>query len=382
MRIIFWNDSFIKVCGADNDEALRGPNPNLAAYEEYKDFPAQFHTNFAPNLMDTGAPLVVIGTPPSNDVVPSDKNFLDLAEEARTASYGFFYSGPSWERTNNPDFLTRVEEQRILYASRGEEDVFQREYGGLFVRGGSLAHFPMFRESTHVLPYQTMLEEINQTPNQWQFFCGADPGTAHCFAVGLYALNPYAGKIYMLSEIAETVLARVSVGIVYPQIISQVSEIAPPQDWFYFYDEAALWFLAEVNSQFPSQNYGWQPTQKYLMRAENQEEKPYLSTIKDWFNNNVFYLSDRCTTTIQEIKGYQKDRKTGKTPKGNDHFLDITRYFASFTNFSYTKKPQPENRLLSIPRNDISFLPDFADESMSQVDHDLMSMDDFISYDY
>lgn len=321
MRIIFWNDSFIKVCGADNDEALRGPNPNLAAYEEYKDFPAQFHTNFAPNLMDTGAPLVVIGTPPSNDVVPSDKNFLDLAEEARTAPYGFFYSGPSWERTNNPDFLTRVEEQRKLYASRGEEDVFMREYGGVFVRGGSLAHFPMFNENIHVLPYQTMLEEIRSTPNQWQFYCGADPGTAHCFAVALYALNPYEGKIWMLDEIIETVLSRVSVGVVYPQIMERVSQIAPPRDWFYFYDEAALWFLAEVNSQYPGQDIGWQPTQKYLMRQENQEEKPYLSTLKDWFNNNVFQLSDRCVTAIREIKGYQKDRKTGKTPKGNDHCL-------------------------------------------------------------
>ncbi len=346
MRIIFWNDSFIKLTGADNSEALRGINPHMAVYDEYKDFDSQFHEGFYPNLLTYRAPLVVIGTPPSNDMAPAETNYLSLAEEARIRDDGFFLQSPSWERDNNPDFLYDLEQTHKVLTARGEEDVWQREFGAQFVRGGSKSIFPMFNPSTHVQPYSILLSEINQNREDWEFHLTADPASGSVFAVGFFAINRYIPKIYMLDEIYASSLADTSTGAIFPRILATASEQHPfLREWYCVYDEAALWFANEV----PQSDLSWSPTHKAMMRQESLDAKPYISSIKDLFLSNTLILSDRCINASREIQSYQKD-KNGKIPKLNDHLIDDIRYMLHSSNFSLESIPPPDNRILTIPR--------------------------------
>lgn len=361
MRIIFWNDSFIKLTGADNSEALRGINPHLAVYDEYKDFDPQFHQGFYPNLLTHRAPLVVIGTPPSNDIAPSEINYLSLAEEARIRDEGFFLQSPSWERDNNPDFLYDLEQTHKVLTARGEEDVWQREFGAQFVRGGSKSIFPMFNPAVHIQPYETMLADIQKDSESWEWWVIADPASGSVFAVSFFAINRYIPKIYWMDEIYASSLSETSTLSIYPKILSTCHSLHPfLREWNCIYDEAALWFANEI----PQDELSWTPTHKASMRQESLDAKPYISNIKDLFLTNVQILSDRCVNAAREIQSYQKD-KNGKIPKLNDHLIDTDRYLIHSSNFSMEALPPMENRVLTIPRTSIlvdSEFPNFSGE--------------------
>lgn len=348
MRIIFWNDSFIKLTGADNSEALRGINPHLAVYDEYKDFDPQFHQGFYPNLLTNRAPLIVIGTPPANDVTPAEQNYLSLAEEARIRDNGFFLQAPSWERDNDPNFLYDLEQTKKVLVARGEEDVWFREFGAQFVRGGSKSIFPMFSRERHVLPYSVMMAEIDKDREAWEWWVIADPASGSVFAVTFIALNRYVPKVFWMDEIYASALSDTSTGAIHPRIVEKAMELHPfLGEWNAVYDEAALWFANEVPKDF-----AWMPTRKALMRQESLDAKPYISTLKDMFLMDVLTLSDRCVNAAREFQSYQKD-KNGKIPKANDHCIDTGRYFVHSSNFSLEGVERPENRVLLAPRTSI-----------------------------
>lgn len=330
MRIVFWNDSFIKIEGADNTQALAGINPHFVVYDEQKDHDPMFHMSMAPNLTTFQAPLLIVGSPPYSDVLPNEVNYLQLAEEARIRSRGFFYTGPSWERRNDPLFLEELMETKKVLIARGERDVWDREYGGKFVKAGGRFVFPMFEnyKGRHVQPHEVVMSEVRPRMYDLDYWCVCDPGTTSVFAVGFFAIDWRQHKIYVLDEIYETDISQCSARIMWPRIQAKVQEIYPHDyEWSYGYDEGAAWFPNEVPG-----NWNWLATNKMSMKKETGEVKPYLGLIKDLLNYNIITFSSHVKKGTWELSVYQLD-DTGKISKKNDHFIDILRYLLGLSFF-------------------------------------------------
>jgi hypothetical protein len=354
MRLSFINGGFIKIDGSDNFNAYRGITPRGAAYDEFRDFRPEFHKAFGPNLAVHNAPLLLCGTPPEAlelDHYDAMKSDLQLGRD--------LFNFPTWMNPHiSRDWLRR--EKAKLY-SRGEGDVWEREFEAKRVIGGSNAIFPMFSRAKHVRPHAEILAEIARDRKKLVWQVGADPGTTTRFGVLFRAVNPYTRKVYVLDEIYEGDALENSTSRMMPRINMMREELYPGwsafgMDWEMIYDEAAAWFASESLASFDE---AWTPTAKATKPKESG-----LSLMKDQMLYGLLVVSDRCKNLVKEIEGYIKD-KDGKIPKVNDHLLDVSRYLDAFSACDLVpveepKAPDPDTqRRFYKPEDD---LQDEADE--------------------
>jgi hypothetical protein len=281
-------------------------------FEEFKDFKPDFYVAMEPNLSVYNSPLMIIGTPPTHDC-----QFTQIAEEHRADTTKFFMEGKT---EDNPiiskGWLAKKKEE--LYR-RGEWDVWEREYCGRYIKGGSSKIFPMIIESM-VYKHDDLMSRIYKDKKKLKKYCFADPAGASVFGVLFTMINPYTKEIFFLDEIYETSQAKMTVNNIGRQIVEKTNELyhaRSDDDWFYGYDEAATWFANEMSDHF---QINMIPTQK----ASNKKESG-LSLIKDAMLAGKVYFSDRCAKLYWEMDNYIKDAK-GNIPKVNDHQIDNARY--------------------------------------------------------
>ena len=312
MRITLHNGSFIKCDGSDNFEAYRGIDPGMVVYEEFKDFKPEFHIAMDPNLSVHNAPLIIIGTPPDHDC-----QFTELAEECRRDPDKFFIEEPT---SNNPHINKEwLAKKRLELMSRGEWDVWEREYLGKYIKGGANKIFPMLSEDI-VKPHQQVINLIKPDVKKLWKCIMADPAGASVFGVLFVMINPYSKMIYLLDEIYETRQSHMTVDSVGSRIIEKRNQYWYPRsddDWYFGHDEAATWWANELRDRFDINSM---PTSK----SQHKKEEG-LSLIKDILLYGRLVMSDRCEKTFWELDNYIKDRK-GKIPKENDHQIDNFRY--------------------------------------------------------
>ena len=333
MRITFDNGSYIKCDGSDNWAKYDGVTVGFVVYDEFADFRPEFHTEaMGPNLAVHQAPLLIIGTPPAQE-----GQYTQLAREFREDPDKVWISAPTWENPYiSKDWLDK--EKRTLF-KRGDEDIWWREYGGKFVKGGKGHVFPMLDRKI-ICSHSKLLQQIKRDRKKLKYFCLADPGTTTCFAVLFFALNPYTKTIYMLDEIYETDQSKTSVVKLGPRIIYKLKEFTEHMDprkphmFDLFRDEAAAWFEQEMFDQF-GENYVFMPVPKRGMDKEKG-----LGAIKDSLNQDKIVMSDRCEKTYWEMENYIKD-KNGKIPKENDHQIDNLRYFIEAAGYSLVDEIEP-----------------------------------------
>lgn len=359
MRLNFTNGSFIKCDGSDNYDAYRGVKPHIVCYEEFKDFRPEWHVAMDPNLAAFNAPLLIIGTPPE-----TENQFTSLAEEYRRTKGKAFYTGPSWENTYlDREWLSKKKQE--LYA-RGEGDVWEREYGGRFIRGGASTVFPMLNKATHQLPHGALMDRISRDRPKLEWFCIADPGTTTCFAVLFMAVNPFKKEVYFLDEIYETSQKNTSVNEIGPRILQIEDELWEKDQFRHVYDEAASWFANEALDRF---GVFWEPTKK----ATNNKEHG-LSLIKDALLQGRAYFSTNCQKLWWEMQNYAKD-SSGKVPKKNDHLIDCARYGLTAAGFGLNMEDEPPMRDKDEMPRAYSLQKDI-DADMGK-DWDIISSDDY-----
>lgn len=320
LRLNFKNGSFIKLDGSDNWTAYDGVTPHMVVYEEFRDFRSEFHERMSPNLAVNNAPLIIIGTPPNRE-----GQYTELVEEFKNSDDSFWFKAPSWRNPHISKEWLKRQKQKLI--DRGEIDVWQREYGAEFVKGGSSSIFPMWSDSM-IKTHNQILQELERDKSKLQYIVCADPGTASVTAVLFMAYNPYNSKVYLLDEIYCTDPKQNTVNNIGAQIISKLRKLNPriePEDWVSVCDEAASWFIAEMSDRF---DFAFMPTQKHLNKKEQG-----LSLIKDSMLLNLFIVSDSCKKTVWEIENYVKDDK-GKIPKEDDHQIDNIRYGLGISGYS------------------------------------------------
>lgn len=351
MRITLTNGSFIKCDGSDNFEAYRGIEPHMVVFEEFKDFKPEFYTAMDPNLAVHNAPLIIIGTPPDHDC-----QFTDIANECRNNPAKFFIEEPT---ENNPhiskDWLKAKKSE--LYA-RGDIDVWEREYMGRYIKGGSNKIFPMLTDKI-IQPHEQLLRIIRPDLKKLWKCAFADPAGASVFGVLFAMINPYTKMIYLLDEIYETRQQHMTVDSVGTRMIDKRNSLWFPRsddDWHYGHDEAAAWWANELRDRFEINSM---PTTK----AQNKKEDG-LSLIKDILLYGKIIISDRCVKTFWEMDNYIKD-SNGKIPKVNDHQIDNLRYILGAYMYDL-------NNVSDKPEKELS-----EDYRGSKISDDFPELDDF-----
>lgn len=329
MAIRLKNDSLIVLDGSDNYEAHRGTEPHICVYEEMKDFRPEFHIAMEPNLAVYNSPLIIIGTPPDRDC-----QYTELWNDWSKRDDAFCISEPSW---NNPHIdKAWLESKKEELIGRGEWDVWEREYGARYVKGGANKIFPMIKES-FLQPHKKVMREVQRDIKRMKKYWWADPAGASVFAVNFVFINPYNKKVYLLDEIYEARQSHMTVKYVGGEALKKRNELWTPRDewdWTEGYDEAATWFANEMRDNFGIQMI---PSQKH---AKSKEEG--LSLIKDIMRYGLLTVSDRCEKTFWELDNYMKDGKTGKIPKENDHTIDNIRYILVEEMYDLTEYPLPK----------------------------------------
>lgn len=351
LRVKFCNNSFIKLDGADNYEAFRGPNPHLVLYDEFKDHHPKFDEGMRPNLLSHSAPLIVVGTPPDceeNPIPTEEENtFYQFMHECKSDPDGAYFNMPTYVNPHiSIEDLKKIENR---YRLRGEYHVFQREYLAMHVSSASTHIFPMFDSSKHIRRYSELLVEILKSPKNYEYYISFDPATTSTFAALLVCIHRYSKVIYVIDEVYKTTPSECVTRVVFEEARQKWRSVYEmDDDWCKTYDYAAAWFAAEVMDLF---DYYLTPCTKDLKDKENK-----ISVIKDLMLNGYFFISDRCTNTIREIQKYKKNEK-GIIVKVDDHNIDNLRYIlnaASYTTTSYSDyiPPNPDIRGYT-PNNDI-----------------------------
>lgn len=336
LEIHFSNGSTIYVDGSDNEESDRGLTVNFLVYDEFKDFKPEYHVGMEPNLGITDAPLLIIGTPPAHEC-----QYTALADDCKEDRDGtdFWVSLPSATNPHvNKEFLVRKEKE---LTERGERDVWEREYMGKYVKGGSGAIFPMLSKEDHVQDYDNLWrQEIRRDVGKIDWYCMTDPGTTTVFAGLIVGINKYNKKVFVLDELYETQTINTSVSIVWPKLRKKMLNVNPNQNpsgdyWYRGYDEAAAWFMNEVYDQF---GVAFSKTNK---KDTNKEDG--ISLIKDMLLKGKLIISDKCVNLFSEMEGYMKDDK-GRIPKKDDHLIDCLRYVLWAAGYSIADLREPEKR--------------------------------------
>lgn len=330
MVLRFKNGSFIKIDGSDNFNKYLGIRYKVAVYDEYKDCDPRMRKGMRPNAAVFEALDVYMGTPP--EVSGTDYEALDKEHENDPKMRSFHY--PSWNNPNiSKDWLRN--EKALLYR-RSEGDIWERDYGAKYVRGGAASIFPMLDKSM-VLKHDKMMQKLFRDRKKLQLFWWADPGAATCFGVLFCAINPYTKDIYWLDEIYEKNQARMTTKIIGGEIIEKRDELFSREKWRGGYDEAATWFNNEWIANFPDEE-GLEPSSK------SKNKKPDgLALIKDAMLAGKWWMSDRCKWFYKELENYLKD-KNGNIPKINDHLIDDARYIlgASYYDLKTSKEYREE----------------------------------------
>lgn len=330
MRITFSNGSFIKLDGSDNVDSYRGVKPKgLIGYDEYKDFRPDFHSAFDPNRAAHNCPLIIIGTLPDQE-----NHFIKTMQEFKNNPEKRLFIAPTRENPHIPKEWLKKKKAEL--ESKGEHDVWLREYECVFVKGGASKIFPMvswdyYRNADELA--NTLRRDIKKL----EWFVIADPAAATCFAVLFLALNPFTKKVYVVDEIYQTDQGKMSVAQIRNVIEHKCNKHNQRKPWRKIYDEAETWFANEMMQQFGE---FWEPSQKAL-----NDKDSGLSLMKDTFLANKLEISTDCPNFFYELDNYYKD-KNGKIPKKDDHLIDCYRYFQGASYYHLNTEAEPLNKEL------------------------------------
>jgi hypothetical protein len=317
--------SSIILDGCDNVNALRGINPDLVVYEEFRDHSKEFDVEvMTPNRAAKSSQLFVISTPPDNECY-----YTEFTEEvSRVArepdSPYFFMEAPT---SDNPfisrEWLKKTEEK---LTRAGQRAVWEREFLGRYIQGGATAVLPLWHKnkSKIIKPYSFLKEYCKIDYKKFNWYTFSDPGQT-TFAVLLLGHNRYTGQLLFIDEVYETDREKTSAGQIWKrvqQLRKNWNERIFLEDWYNYYDPAASWFQVDIYDRFQESLI---PAKKRGAKNQRDLSSP-ISRVKDFFaQRDTVWISENCKGFIKELDrwSYNKD---GTLPDKNDHCIDLLLY--------------------------------------------------------
>ncbi len=324
LRANFRNGSFLKIDGADNEDALRGIKPHWLGCDEFQAWREGSYESMEPNLLAHDATCFKIGTPPDREnYFTHNADYVEKQMKAGKERY-FFMRRPT---SSNPRISKEsLEEIRLRYVARGEEEIYTREYEAIFVPGGASAIFKMFNKDAHTRPMDWVMARLAKDFHKCEAYTVLDPGSTSVFAGGFFLLNRDTGEAFLLEEIYEKDDKLTSTGCIWPRVMEIEKRLFGGMTPIRFYDEAAAWFFNEVGNQFP-ENCALTPTNKRAYARTEDTAGDACSVVKDAFILRKFYIVDTCVNTIEEMINYHKNEKGQIAKNQPDHAVDFTKYF-------------------------------------------------------
>lgn len=324
LRANFANGSFIKIDGADNEDALRGIKPHWLGCDEFQGWKEGSYQSMEPNLLAHDATCFKIGTPPDRECYFTH-NAKYVEREMKAGNKRYFYMRQP--TSSNPRISkANLLEIRKQFIERGEEEIYIREYDAIFVPGGASAIFKVFNKDLHTRPRDWIYARLHKDLGKCEMWVVADPGSTTVFAVGFFILNRYTGEVFLVDEIYEKDDKLCSVGQIWPRVLQKELELFGGQTPIRYYDEAAAWFFNELCTQFPY-NCGITPTNKKAYERDSLFNADSCSVVKDAFVMRKFYIAEECVNAISEVTNYHKNDKGQVAMNQPDHEIDLIRYF-------------------------------------------------------
>ncbi len=324
LRCYFRNGSFIKVDGADNEDALRGIKPHWLGCDEFQSWKEGSYQSMEPNLLAHDAVCFKIGTPPDRECYFT-YNAKYVEKEMKAGNKKYFYMRQP--TSSNPRISKEaLAELKRQFVERGEEEIYTREYEAVFIPGGASAVFKGFNPDIHVRPRDWIYSRIMKDFSKCEMWEINDPGSTTVFATAFFILNRYTGEAFLVDEVYEKDDKLCSVGQIWPRVLKIEKERFGSGTPIRYYDEAAAWFLNELCSQFPN-DCGITPTNKKMYEKDNQFTGDSCSVVKDALAQRKFCIAEECTNAISEMTNYHKNDKGQIASNQPDHLVDCIRYF-------------------------------------------------------
>jgi len=322
LTIVFKNNSFLTIDGSKNYPNANGLQPTFCVMDEYAWHDPRYDETMRPNLDSRDGRLLMVGTPPP---IGQGLHFLETEKEFQRARDKVHYLMPSYlnERIypggrTGPKFKGLEESYRL----RDRYHVFAREYLCMLVPDTTNAVFPDLDRRKHVFPHAALMEELENSYKDWDFYMTYDPGSVTVFATTIVAINRKDKRFWVLGELYETQQKRMTVGHLFPLSREKAEEIHQFfEDWILTYDAAAAWFANEVATIY---DVGMLPCDKTSRKGEGKQDQ--LMVLRSAIKTGRFAMSERCVYTYKEMISYSRDEDTGKLPKKNDHAIDCLRY--------------------------------------------------------
>lgn len=326
VRITMKSGSFIKFDGSDNTELHRGPACHYFVLDEMKDCNPRLLPAMLPNLLATRGTFSMFGTPPDEEESPGAKMWFEMCDRHVMDPRTVYFEGKSEENPFNDKAILRGEKERLM--ATGQEDVWLREYCGVYRRSTAESIFPMWDDGTHTFEHEVLEEEIREIlerhPDDLQFWCIQDPGSSSVFAQLFLAYHKPTATVYVLDESYVTDPKKATVIEMYRLEVEKMGAIhGDLAIWENVYDEQASWFYNE-RAQIGLAD-GLIPTEKNKWRSTNDKDvKAGLTVARDILTYRRLRCSKRCKNFISEMKNY---RRAQIKRKAKDHLIDCLRYF-------------------------------------------------------
>lgn len=308
LRWWFKNGSFIKLDGADNEDALRGYKPTRLGKDEAQAWKKEASDAMEPNLLAHDAAVIEIGTPPdilNHFIVRGD--YVNKRYKMGDPRYYYarkdIYTCPRYPRE-------RIDALRMAHIERGEEAVWRREYLAEFVPGGAFSLLPQFDHTRHAKPLDWILEQLKLGGSKVDYYTISDPsGTRH--ASLFFAHCRASSRLFLLKEVVETESLKLSAGQLAPRLRAMES-LRLSGEVFRIYDEAAKLYAIEMAQH----GLYFAPTKK-----KQNDKSNNISLFRDLLMKDLFFVNEDCKQTIDDIYQYHTDDR-GKIVKVKDDCVD------------------------------------------------------------
>lgn len=152
LRFYFANGSYIKLDGADNDQAVRGYKPTRLWCDEFQGWKKDTWVGMEPNLLAHDATVVKIGTPPDRPNVYTEQADYVRGKMEEDNERFFWLRRTIYDNPRIP--IERIKELESGFMQRGEEAIWKREYLAQYIPGGAASVFPQFSEERHCKPIE------------------------------------------------------------------------------------------------------------------------------------------------------------------------------------------------------------------------------------
>ena len=363
LTILFKNGSFLTVDGSKNYPNANGLQPTFCVMDEYAWHDPRYDETMRPNLDSRDGRLLMVGTPPP---IGQGLHFLETEKEFQRAKDKVHYLMPSYLNEgiypggrNGQKF----QDLEASYKARDKYHVFAREYLCMLVPDATNAVFPHLEKKKHVFPYAAMMEELENSYRDWDFYMTYDPGSVTVFAVTFVAINRKDKRFWVFDELYETQQKNMTVKYLFPLSRRKAEAIHQFfEDWILTYDSAAAWFANEVST---NHDVGMLPCDKTSRKGEGKQDQ--LMVLRSAIQTGRFAMSDRCAHTYKEMISYSRDEDTGKLPKKDDHAIDSLRYTMRTAAYD-DEEFNPNETVEAFPRTHYSIDDDWARAYDSSID--------------